>query len=90
MITKEAPRRVLIVGTSPQMKYPKIIANKRAKYFKGVTKETSEYLYDCPNHKFATPPKMPTKDNKIKSCKLGITHPCGIVKKLNKVIDKEK
>ncbi len=68
----------------------KWLANKRAKYFKGVTKETSEYLYDCPNHKFATPPKMPTKDNKIKSCKLGITHPCGIVKKLNNVIDKEK
>ena len=46
MITKNAPAKVLTVGTSPQIKYPKIIANKRAKYFNGVTKETSEYLYD--------------------------------------------
>ena len=31
-----------------------------------------------------------SKDNNIKSFKLGITQPCGIVKKLNKVIDSEK
>ena len=46
MITKKAPIKVLIVGTSPHMKYPKIIAKTKAKYFKGVTSETSEYLYD--------------------------------------------
>ena len=46
MITKKAPNNVLIVGTSPQIKYPKIIAKTKAKYFKGVTSETSEYLYD--------------------------------------------
>ena len=63
IITSEAPINVLIVGISSQIKYPKIIAKTKAKYFKGVTKETSEYLYDWPNHKFATPPKMPTKDN---------------------------
>ena len=90
MITKNAPINVLIVGISPQIKYPKIIAKTKAKYFKGVTKETSEYLYDWLNHKFATPPKMPIKDNKIRWFKLGTTQPCGIVNKLNKVIDKEK
>ena len=46
MITKKAPTRVLIVGISSQIKYPKIIAKTNAKYFKGVTRETSEYLYD--------------------------------------------
>ena len=46
MITKKAPINVLIVGTSPQIKYPKIIAKTKAKYFNGVTRETSEYLYD--------------------------------------------
>ena len=41
---KKAPINVLIVGTSPQIKYPKIIAKTKAKYFKGVTRETSDYL----------------------------------------------
>ena len=90
MITKKAPTKVLIVGISSQIKYPKIIAKTNAKYFKGVTRETSEYLYDWLSHKLATPPKIPINDNKIKWFKLGITHPCGIVKKLNNVIDKEK
>ena len=66
IITKKAPNNVLIVGISPQMKYPKIIAKTKAKYFKGVTSETSEYLYDWLNHKLAIPPKMPIKDNIIK------------------------
>ena len=66
MITKKAPVKVLIVGISPQIKYPNIIANTKARYFKGVTRETSEYLYDWLNHKFATPPKIPMNDNKIK------------------------
>ena len=44
MITKKAPINVLYVGTSPQIKYPKNIAKTKAKYFKGVTSETSEYL----------------------------------------------
>ena len=35
---------VLIVGISPQMRYPKIIAKTNAKYFRGVTRETSENL----------------------------------------------
>ena len=43
-ITKKAPIKVLIVGISSHIKYPKIIANTKAKYFKGVTKLTSEYL----------------------------------------------
>ena len=90
MITKKAPINVLIVGTSPQIKYPKIIANTKAKYFNGVTRETSEYLYDWLSHKFATPPKMPIKESKTRWFKLGITQPCGIVKKLNKVIESEK
>ena len=72
------------------MKKPKTMANNKAKYLNGVTRETSEYLYDWPSHRLATPPKIPTKDKNIKSFKLGITHPCGILKKLNKVIDKEK
>ena len=46
MITRKAPNNVLMVGISPQIKYPKIIAKTKAKYFKGVTSETSEYLYD--------------------------------------------
>ena len=45
-ITKNAPNIVFIVGISPQIKYPNIIANTNAKYFKGVTKDTSENLYD--------------------------------------------
>ena len=67
MITKNAPINVLIVGISPQIKYPKIIAKTKAKYFKGVTKETSENLYDWLNHKFATPPKKPIIDKSARS-----------------------
>ena len=44
MITNVAPINVLIVGISSQNKYPKIIANTNAKYLRGVTNETSEYL----------------------------------------------
>ena len=44
MITRNAPINVLKVGISSQIKYPKIIAKTKAKYFKGVTKDTSEYL----------------------------------------------
>ena len=65
-MTKKAPATVLMVGISPQIKYPNIIAKTKAKYFKGVTRETSEYLYDWLNHKLETPPKIPTKDNIIK------------------------
>ena len=90
IITKAAPNKVLIVGISSQIKYPKTIANSKVKYLRGVTSETSEYLYDWLNHKLATPPKIPTIDNKIKSLMSGMIHPCGIVKKLNKVIDNEK
>ena len=46
IITNNAPIKVLNVGISPQMKNPNIIAKTSAKYFKGVTKDTSEYLYD--------------------------------------------
>ena len=44
IITKKAPNNVLIVGISCQIKYPKNIAKTKARYFKGVTSETSEYL----------------------------------------------
>ena len=43
-MTNEAPNNVLEVGISSQIKYPKIIANTNAKYFNGVTSDTSEYL----------------------------------------------
>ena len=43
-ITNKAPINVFDVGTSLQIKYPNIIANTNAKYFRGVTKLTSEYL----------------------------------------------
>ena len=46
IITKAAPNKVFIVGTSSHIKYPNTIANNKVKYFKGVTSETSEYLYD--------------------------------------------
>ena len=46
MITRKAPIRVFIDGISFQIKYPKIIAKTKAKYFRGVTNETSENLYD--------------------------------------------
>ena len=72
------------------MKYPKIIANTKARYLRGVTRETSEYLYDWLNHKFETPPKIPIKDSNKKWLKLGITQPYGIVKKLSNVIAREK
>jgi hypothetical protein len=45
-IYKKAPINVLIVGISSQIKYPKIIAKTKVRYFKGVTRDTSEYLYD--------------------------------------------
>ena len=89
-MTKKAPVKVFTEGTSFQIKYPKMIAKTKAKYFRGVTSETSEYLYDWLNHKFATPPNIPIKDNNIKSLKSGITQPCGSVKKLRRVIDSEK
>ena len=89
-MTKAAPNNVLIVGTSFQIKYPKKIAKTKPKYLSGVTKDTSDNLKDWLNHKFATPPNMPTIDNNKKSLKFGITHPCGIVKKLRIVIAKEK
>ena len=89
-MTKKAPANVLIVGISPQIKYPNIIAKTKARYFKGVTRETSEYLYDWLSHKFEAPPKIPIKDNIIKWLRLGITHPDGMVKRLNIVIAKEK
>ena len=42
------------------------------------------------SHKFAKPPKNPIIHNNNKSLILGITHPNGMVNKLNNVIDKEK
>ena len=45
-MTKKAPVKVFTEGTSFQIKYPKMIAKTKAKYFRGVTKETSENLYD--------------------------------------------
>ena len=44
IITNKAPNKVLEVGISFQMKYPNIIANTSARYFKGETKLTSENL----------------------------------------------
>ena len=46
IITKPAPIKVFIVGISPQIRYPKNIAKTKAKYLRGVTNDTSEYLYD--------------------------------------------
>ena len=89
-ITKKAPDIVFNVGISPQIKNPKIIANTKAKYFNGVTKDTSENLYERLNHKFASPPKTPNKDNINKSFNDGIIQPKGIVNKLAKVIASEK
>ena len=79
VITKAAPIRVLLDGISCHIKYPNPIANTKAKYFNGVTKDTSENLYDWLSHKFATPPKKPIIDNKIRSIKLGINQPKGMV-----------
>ncbi len=90
VITKKAPVNVFIEGISFQIKYPKIIAKTKAKYFRGVTNETSENLYDWLNHKFAAPPNIPIDINKIKSFISGIIQPNGIVKKLAKVIVAEK
>ena len=70
MITKKAPIRVLD-GISFQIKYPKIIAKTKVKYFSGVTNETSEYLYDWLSHKLANPPKTPTN---IKEIDLKVRH----------------
>ena len=44
VITNVAPTKVFIVGISSQMKYPKITAKTKAKYFNGVTNDTSENL----------------------------------------------
>mgnify|MGYP007000377161 CR=1 len=45
VITSKAPNNVFVVGISFQIIYPKKIANISDKYFKGVTRETSENLY---------------------------------------------
>ena len=90
-MTRKAPVKVFIEGTSFQIKYPKIIAKTKAKYLRGVTNETSENLYDWVSHKFAKPPKIPTIDNKNKSFKLGKTHPSvKILKRLKIKIEIEK
>ena len=44
------------------MRYPNITAKTKAKYLRGVTKETSENLYDLINHKLAADPKIPFFD----------------------------
>ena len=74
-ITNIAPTNVFVVGISSQNIYPKNIAKINAKYFRGVTKETSENLYDWVSHKFASPPRMPTMDRKSISFKLGKIQP---------------
>ena len=79
-----------MVGISSQNIYPNNMAKTNAKYFIGVTRETSEYLYDWVNHKFANPPKIPTIDNKNKSNKFGIIQPWWKVKKIIIIIEKEK
>ena len=89
-ITNIAPHKVLSVGISPQIKKPKIIAKISARYFNGVTKDTSENLYAWLNHKFAAPPNIPKKVNITKSLKLGIIHPLEIVARLVIVIAIEK
>ena len=89
-MTKKAPIKVFTEGTSFQIIYPKNIAKTKAKYFRGVTNETSENLYDWLSHKFAAPPNIPIDINNIKSFISGIIQPYGIVKKLAKVIVKEK
>ena len=90
MTTSNAPNNVLIEGISSQIKYPKIIPNTNAKYFKGDTRETSDNLKDWLSHKFATPPNIPIIDSIIKSPKSGIIHPNGIVKTPARVIAAEK
>ena len=75
MITNIAPNNVLELGISDQNMYPKNIAKRSAKYFKGVTRETSEYLYDCVNQRLARPPKIPTIDKRNKSFKFGNIQP---------------
>ena len=44
IITKAAPSNVLNEGISPQIKYPNAIAKTKAKYFKGLTRDTSANL----------------------------------------------
>ena len=89
-ITNKAPDKVLQVGISFQIKYPKKMANGNAKYLRGVTKDTSDNLYAWVNNKFATPPKIPIIESKKKSFTLGISQPSKIVKVLQTNILNEK
>ena len=89
-MTNKEPIKVVIVGISFQIKYPKIIPKIKAKYLRGVTNDTSDNLYDWLKSKFATPPKIPTNDNNIKSLKVGKTQPKGRVRIPSIVIDAEK
>ena len=43
-MTKAAPNKVKIFGTSLQIKYPKRMANTKLKYLIGVTSEASASL----------------------------------------------
>ena len=90
IITSEAPINVLIVGISSQIKSPKDIANINPKYLRGVTRETSDNLYDWLNNKLAVPPNKPIVHNSKKSLKVGMIHPNGIDKTPTIVIAKEK
>ena len=90
IITSEAPINVLIVGISSQIKYPKDIANINPKYLRGVTRETSDNLYDWLNNKLAVPPNKPIVHKSKKSLKVGMIQPNGIDKTPTIVIAKEK
>ena len=89
-ITNNPPNKDLKDGISPQIINPKKIAKTKPRYFNGVTKDTSENLYDWLNHRLAIPPKKPTKDKIKKSKYEGVFHPYGNVHKPAIVIAIEK
>ena len=87
---KPAPKRVSTFGISPQMKYPKNIANTKFKYFVGVTNDASAILSETVSKILATEPIMPVKIKRKSSNLDGMIQPKGSVAKPTTILSKEK
>ena len=87
---KPAPKIVSTFGISPQMKYPRNIANTKFKYFVGVTNDASAILSDTVSKILATEPIIPVKIKRKSSNLDGMIQPKGSVAKPTTILSKEK
>ena len=87
---KPAPKIVSTFGISPQMKYPRNIANTKFKYFVGVTSDASAILSDTVSKILATEPIIPVKIKRKSSNFDGMIQPKGSVARPTIMLNKEK